>query len=132
MVGARANADRRKTGDEARGRRAEVLAAWWLRLTGHRVLARRFRSPVGEIDLIARRGRALAFVEVKLRGGTDAALEAVTPYQRRRIARAADAYLQRHPWLREFDLRFDVLALAPWRRPVHLRAAWRVDEAATR
>ena len=58
---------------EARGRKAESLAAWWLRLKGWRILARRTRVPGGEVDLIAKRGRIVAFVEVKLRSTADAA-----------------------------------------------------------
>ena len=76
------------------GRRAESLAAWWLRLKGYRILAREFRVPVGEIDLIARRGTILAFVEVKARKTAEAAPDALQPRQQRRIARAAGAFLR--------------------------------------
>lgn len=107
-----------------RGRRAETVAAWWLRLKGYRILARGFRVPVGEVDLIARRGRVLALVEVKTRGSLAAAGEAMTLRQRRRIARAAAAFLQRHPKFAGLDLRFDVVLIAPYRRPRHLVDAW--------
>ena len=112
-----------------RGRRAEALAAWWLRLKGYRILARDFRVPSGEIDLIARRGRVLAFVEVKARPGLDEARAAVLPRQRRRIERATAVFLQRNPVLSGLDLRFDVVLLAPKRRPHHIEDAWRVEEA---
>ena len=107
------------------GRRAEGLAAWWLRFKGYRILARGLRLPVGEIDLIARRGRCLAFVEVKRRATLAAALEAVTPRQRRRILRAAEAWLAQRPDLAGLDLRFDALLLVPGRWPRHLPDAWR-------
>ena len=119
--------DRRRTA-EARGRRAERLAGWWLRLRGYRVLARDFRVPVGEIDIVACRGRVLAFVEVKRRKSLDAAAWAITPRQRQRIARAASAFLQRHPAYRHCDCRFDALLIAPGRFPRHLKDAWRPSD----
>ncbi len=115
-----------------RGRRAEATAAWWLRLKGYRILARGFRAPGGEIDLIARRGRVLAFVEVKARPSLGQARESLTPRQRRRIERAAAIFLQRHPALSGFDLRFDVVLLAPRHRPHHLEDAWRIEEVLPR
>ncbi len=113
----------------ARGRRAETLAAWWLRLKGYRILARGFRVASGEIDLIARRGRVLVHVEVKARPSIEEAREALTPRQRRRIERAAEVFLQRHPGLAGLDQRFDVVLLAPRRRPHHLVNAWHIEEA---
>lgn len=112
------------------GRRAESLAAWWLRLKGYRILARDFRVPVGEIDLIARRGRILAFVEVKARESAAAAPEALQPRQRRRIARAAGAFLQQRPALARQHLRFDVIWIVPGRFPCHISDAWRADSHA--
>ncbi len=109
------------------GRAAETACAWWLRLHGYRIVARRYRTPVGEIDLIARRGRIRAFVEVKARASL-AELAAPRPRQRRRIVRAAEAFLQRNPRLAGLDPRFDVIAVAPWRRPQHLPGAWRIDD----
>lgn len=108
-----------------RGRGAERWAAWWLRLTGYRILARDFRVPQGEIDLIARRGRLVIFVEVKRRDDPAAAAEAIGGRQRRRIERAAAAFLQRHPALAGCRLRFDALLLSPRRLPRHLADAWR-------
>jgi len=104
---------------------AEHLAAWWLRFKGYRILARGFRVAVGEIDLIARRGRVLALIEVKARPSLAEARAAITPRQRARIARAAEAFVQRHPRLATLDLRFDVVLLAPGHRPRHLPDAWR-------
>ncbi|MGD1878845.1 MAG: YraN family protein [Kiloniellaceae bacterium] len=111
----------------ARGRRAEWLAAWWLRLQGYRILARGFRCPAGEIDLVARRGGTLAIVEVKRRDHEGAAGEAISPRQQRRVRRAAEAYLQRHPELAALQPRFDAVLLVPGRLPHHLKNAWNAD-----
>lgn len=111
-----------------RGRWAERGAALYLRLKGYRILGRGVRTPVGEIDLIVRRGQVLALVEVKARTNRAAALGAVGARQRRRIERAAEAFLQRRPDLAALDLRFDVVAVAPWRWPRHVVGAWRARE----
>ena len=118
--------ERRRTA-EARGRRGEWLAAWWLRLKGYRILVRGYRTPVGEIDLVARRGAVLAMVEVKRRARMEQALEAIAPRQRRRIARAAEHFLQRHRALAGLGLRFDSLLIVPGRLPRHLPDAWRPE-----
>jgi putative endonuclease len=115
---------------ERRGRRAETLAAWVLRLKGYRILARRWRTSVGEVDLIARRGRLIAFVEVKQRPNLAEAAEAVTPAARRRIARAASAWLAAHPAAAALDLRFDVIICVPHRLPHHMIAAFDAEDAA--
>ncbi len=108
---------------EARGRRAETLAAWWLRLQGWRILARRARVPGGEVDLIARRGRILAFVEVKQRGSVEAAAWALDEYRLRRVAVAAGRLAPRYA--REGDdIRIDALFLVPGRLPRHLVNVW--------
>lgn len=111
----------------ARGRRAERLAAWWLRLKGYRILAQDFRCPVGEIDLIARRGGILAIVEVKRRARLDSAGEAVSRRQQRRIRRAAELFIQRRPELAGLQPRFDAVLLAPHHLPHHLKDAWNAD-----
>jgi len=116
-------------GDPARGRaahaaglRAEALAALMLRLKGYRILARRMKTRLGEIDLIARRGRALVFVEVKARGNLDGAAEALMAEQR---ARAAALFVAARPAFADLDMRFDVVLVAPRRWPRHLADAWR-------
>jgi putative endonuclease len=103
---------------------AESRAAAYLMAKGYRVVARRFKTPVGEIDIVARRGRALVFVEVKARNTLDAAAEAVTPRQRRRIIAAAEAWLARNPDDVMRDMRFDVVLVAPGRLPRHLEGAF--------
>ena len=112
---------------ERAGRRSEWAAACILQLKGYRVVARRFRAQSGEIDLIARRGKILAFVEVKNRARLDDALGAVTARARRRIERAADMFAARHRHLADCDFRYDIIAIAPWRFR-HLRGAWRFGE----
>ncbi len=109
-----------------RGHAGETIAALWLRLRGYRILARRYRTPVGEIDLVARRGGVLVFVEVKRRADRAAGLEAVTPAARQRIARAAELFLRRGPRLSELALRFDVIVVTPWGWPHHVADAWRL------
>jgi putative endonuclease len=116
-----------RAGRERAGRRAERLAAWWLRLKGFRVLATRWRSPVGEVDLIARRGDLVVFVEVKRRATPDAAASSVTPAQRERVARAAEHFLARHREHAGAELRFDAVLVAPWSPPRHVPDAWRLD-----
>ena len=116
---------RRREERERGGRRAETWAAWSLRLRGYRVLARRFRTPVGEIDLIVRRGVCLAFVDVKARASAEEALWSLGERQRARIARAAEAFLKRHPQHAGCTLRFDLVVVTPWRPPRLLADAWR-------
>lgn len=112
-----------------RGRWAETLCVWHLRLRGWRILARRFvsgrGSGAGEIDIIARRGRLLAMIEVKARPDLRTAAEAVRPRQQARIRRGAENFLARHPRFNAFDIRFDVMLVRPWRLPCHLKDAWR-------
>jgi len=120
---------RRRRGGLARrsGRRAEVIAALWLLAKGYRILGFRLRTPQGEIDLLDARGDVLAVVEVKIRATLDAALEAVTPDQRRRLRRAGAQLAARRR--RPLRVRLDLIALAPGRWPRHIPDAWREDEA---
>jgi putative endonuclease len=108
---------------EQRGRKAETIAAWWLRLKGWTILARRARVPGGEVDLVARRGRTLAFVEVKQRGNEEAAAWALDENRLRRVAVAAERLAPRYA--REGDdIRIDALFLVPGRLPRHLANVW--------
>ena len=97
----------------------------WLRLKGYRILARNFRVPVGEIDVIAGRGRILALVEVKARADLATALAAVAPRQWQRIARAATWFAAADRRAADRDWRFDLMVIRAWRRPRHLVDAWR-------
>lgn len=110
-----------------RGRFAEWLCHWHLRLHGWRIVARDWRCPSGEIDIVARRGKVLAVIEVKSRGEIGVAAAALAPRQRRRIARAAEAFLLTRPDLARLDLRFDLMLVAPLRPPRHWRGAWLAD-----
>ena len=112
-----------RKGAERRGRRGETLAAWYLRLKGWRVLARRVKTPRGEVDLIARRGRTVAFVEVKWRASSAELALAIDDRRLRRVAAAAEVIAQRHVRAGE-DIRIDVLLLAPGRWPRHIVNAW--------
>lgn len=108
---------------EARGRRAETIAAWYLRLKGWRILARRVRTPAGEVDIIARRGRMTAFVEVKARGNLEDLGLAIDNYRLRRVAAAAQA-LAAYYVPKGGDLRIDVILIAPRQWPQHLVNVW--------
>jgi putative endonuclease len=101
----------------ALGLNAESLAAWYLRLTGWRILKRRYKTKAGEIDLIAKRGKTVAFVEVKARKTRRAALEAVTPASQQRIARAAKIFVSQHAKAGFYTLRFDIVIVCPWTLP---------------
>ena len=110
-----------------RGLSSEAIAAWLLRAKFYRILARRYRTPAGEIDLIARRGRTIAFVEVKNRPSEAEALEAVGATARRRIARAAELWLSAHPDAAGFDCRFDLIVVVPGRMPRHVPSVFDVE-----
>ena len=106
------------------GLSAEARAAAYLLAKGYRILAKRFRTPYGEIDIVARRRNLLAFIEVKARASLDEAAYAVTPRQQARIIAAAQAWLMAHPEHAEYDLRFDAMLIAPRHLPRHLLAAF--------
>ena len=107
------------------GHLAEALAAVLLLAKGFRLLARRYKTPLGEIDLIVKRGRLIAFVEVKARAFERDALESVGRAEERRMVDAADLWLAKHPDAAGLDLRYDMVVVAPWRLPKHLPDAFR-------
>lgn len=106
---------------------AETRAAWLLRLKFYRILAHRFKVPGGEIDLVALKSGILVFVEVKARASLAAALESVSPFQQRRIANAARAWLSRHPEHMALTQRFDAIYVTPGRWPVHIVNSFDID-----
>jgi len=108
---------------EQRGRRGETLACWWLRLTGWRILARRVRVGAGEVDIVARRGRTIAFVEVKWRASSAALDTALDARRLKRVARAAEALAGKFARHGE-DVRIDAMLLAPGRLPRHMANVW--------
>jgi putative endonuclease len=109
------------------GLRAEIAALALLTLKGYRILARRFAAHGGEVDLIVLRGGTIAFVEVKARLHIEAAQIAISEEKRRRISRAARAWMSRRPAAGGFALRGDAVFVAPWRVPKHLKAAFALD-----
>ena len=114
----------RRVAAEKRGRGAETLACWFLRIHGWRILARRARVPGGEVDVIARRGRRLAFVEVKARSTMDAAFMSLDEWRLRRVVVAAERLAPR--FMREGDsVRIDAIYVVPGRWPKHTPDVWR-------
>lgn len=107
------------------------MAAWWLRLKGYAILARGYSlgrgRGTGEVDIIAKRGRTLVFVEVKARADMQSAAQAIRRRQRLRIERAAAAFLAHRPDLAACAIRFDAVLLVPGRWPCHICDAWRMD-----
>lgn len=118
--------DRHKA--ERWGRRAEALACWSLRLKGYSILARRQRTPVGEIDIVARHGSVLAIVEVKARRSSEDAHSALAARQRARLARAAAWLVGNTSGYANLSIRFDFIVIVPWRWPRHIADAWRDGE----
>lgn len=109
------------------GHIAEWRAVWRLRLAGYSILARRYKTKLGEIDIVARRGGVLAFVEVKARSELETATNALRPGQFGRVARAASLFVARHPHYAAHSLRFDaVLVVGFW--PRHLPGVWQAPE----
>lgn len=111
---------------ERRGRSAELVAALWLMGKGYRILAQRARTPFGEVDLAAVKGKTLAIVEVKARRSLSAGLDSVSFRQRERIARAGLALARRYR-MAHASVRLDLMIVRPWAAPVHLRNAWGED-----
>jgi len=118
----RSKEDRKQA--ERKGHRAERYAAWALRLKGYRIVEQRFKAPVGEIDLIARKGNTIAFVEVKARATEQAALDSVTFKAQRRIAKTALWWIARQRDHANLSWRFDVVAVTPRRWPKHFQRVW--------
>jgi putative endonuclease len=106
------------------GLSAESRAAMFLIAKGYRITSRRWKTPFGEIDIVARRRRTLVFVEVKARASADEAAEAVTERTKRRIIAAAELWLAHHPDDAQRDIRFDVMLVAPGRMPRHIANAF--------
>ena len=112
-----------------RGLSAESRAALLLIAKAYRILARRWKTPFGEIDIVARRRGVLVFVEVKARGSLDEAVEAVTERTKRRVVGAAELWLARHPQYANGAIRFDVIVVTPGRMPRHIVNAFMAEVA---
>jgi putative endonuclease len=117
--------DRKKS--ETAGRTAEIIALWYLRLKGYRLLVHRYKSHAGEVDLIMRKGDTTAFIEVKARNTIDNAVIAVTPYQSKRIAAAARSFMGRDRKAALQFCRFDIVAVSPYHLPRHIVNAFEGD-----
>lgn len=111
---------------EQRGRHAETRAALMLRIKGYRILAQRYRTPVGEIDLVAKRGHTLLAIEVKSRKSAAEAAYAIDTQQQKRIARATEHFLAANPRYADHKIRFDAILDVPKRLPRHIMDAWRI------
>jgi putative endonuclease len=116
----------RKKSEEA-GRTAEIAAMWFLRLKGWRLLAHRYKSPVGEVDLVMRKGDVTAFIEVKARRSLEGAVESVSPRQARRISAAARHFLVQDARAALQSCRFDIVAVSPYHWPRHIENAFDGD-----
>ena len=110
-----------------RGLSAERLAGWYLRLKGYRILKRRWRTPVGEIDLLATRGKTLVIIEVKHRATIEQALDCVSSRQSQRLLRALHHAVSAMPRYANYSWRCDLVAMAPRRWPHHVISAWEIQ-----
>lgn len=110
-----------------RGLWAETLAILYLMCKGYRPVARRYKTKYGEIDVVAVRGRTLAFIEVKARPSRTEGLEAITPKAQQRILQAAQHFAQRRKAYQNYVWRFDALVVSPRAMPYHVKDAWRVS-----
>jgi putative endonuclease len=111
----------------SKGKEGERLAAMWLRLKGYRIIAERYKTPYGEIDLVAKRGSLIAFIEVKATKTVNDGLYAITPRQQQRIANAAQIWIQENAANDKLDYRFDALIVAKGKAPQHITNAWQVE-----
>ncbi|MGI9365100.1 MAG: YraN family protein [Rhizobiaceae bacterium] len=107
-----------------KGKRAEMFAALALRLKGYRIAAKRFKTPVGEVDLIARKGKVVVFVEVKARSTVSATLDSVGPSAMKRIEAAGNWWLSQQPDAADLNWRFDIVSVVPGKWPIHHKNVW--------
>ncbi|WP_424362016.1 YraN family protein [Methylocystis parvus] len=121
--------DNARRAARAYGLQAETIATLWLRARLYTILDRNYRIKDGEIDIVARRGRTIAFVEVKARGDLEDAFIAITPQKQRRITRAANRWVATHPWAMNYTLRADAIFVAPGKLPRHLENAFELGVA---
>lgn len=117
--------DPKKLTNYARGLLAEMVALVWLSLKGYRIVRWRYKQKMGEIDLLISKGKTLAVVEVKARPTIDLAVSAMYPRAWQRHRHAVLRFVQQHPYYQQHAIRFDLVALAPYTFPNHLRDVWR-------
>jgi putative endonuclease len=118
---------RLKARDQAFGRMAEHAAEWALRLKGYRILARRWSGRGGEIDIVARRGALIVFVEVKARPDAGQALAAITSAKQGKLRKAIHEWQSAHDGKGRFTYRADAMLVAPWRWPRHVADIMPID-----
>lgn len=118
------NQKQKRVRAEKKGQRGEIFATWALRLKGYRILERQYRTKLGEVDIIARKGDLIAMVEVKARNSVEAALDSVTATAQRRIASAGDLWLAKQRDCARLSVRYDVICIVPGRWPVHRENVW--------
>ena len=107
-----------------KGLRAELISKIWLQLQGYSIKEQRYKTPVGEIDLIAKKGRHIAFIEIKYRKTREEAAFAISDHQKKRINKAALFWLAKNSNLTYETLSFDVILIAPFRLPYHIKNAF--------
>lgn len=112
---------------EAKGRRAEFLAALWLMVKGYRILGMREKTRSGELDIVARKSGILAIVEVKARATLEAGIDALTWHQQQRIIRGAASYTGRNRRVAGLAIRYDIIVIRPWKLPHHIRQAFLLE-----
>ena len=117
----------KKTKANQDGKSGEFLALFFLRLKGYRCLAQNYKTPVGEIDLVMRKGKTLIFVEVKTRPSLNEALEALRQAQQKRILKTALWFMKEFKAYTNYDMRFDFIGIAPSSWPKHIQNAWGAD-----
>ena len=117
-------ADRKRQSAQRRGQRAEWFAAVSLRLKGYKIIERGFKTNLGEIDIIAKKGNLIALVEVKLRKDVKSALDAVDHTSQWRIASAGDLWISKQRNFSELSIRYDIIAVVPWQWPRHFPGAF--------
>lgn len=116
--------DRKRLKALRRGSLAEYRAALSLLMKGYRIVAFRYRTKLGEIDIIARKGNLIACVEVKARRSLDDSVFAVSNFSQQRIRAASDLWLAKQPDFARLSIRYDIVSVMPWRWPVHLPDAF--------
>jgi len=115
------SADKRRQAYK-KGHKGEYLANWALRLKGYRIVASRFKTKSGEVDIIARRGKLILMVEVKARSTLEQAMDAVSTTALRRIEAAGDEWLAKQADYAKLSVRYDLMAVLPRRWPIHVEA----------
>jgi putative endonuclease len=108
-----------------KGHHAEWIAALFLRMKCYKLLALRYKTRVGEIDLVMRKSKQIIFVEVKARADMRSGLEAISSKSQARIQRSAESFVKANPKYAQYDWRFDAVIIKPYRMPYHLKDAWR-------